>query len=240
VHDGENKRMIIDFIIDWWLRNIKLRDQARYDTNAVNYIRYDEQNPQTNLDIKKGIEKLVFEKNPALVLDVGCGSGRYFPFLKGEMIVGVDLSTRMLKCGRKFKHINLIQADIFNLPFKENIFDLIISMSIIGENCPLTMKLLKEISYTLGSKGMFAFTVIPLHHRLLPIKGYVQFFLPLQIIKLMHGNEDVVLFWASKLEIKNKLRKLGLEIIQIRERHGIIYPHFLIVSISNLKELPHA
>jgi len=208
---------------------------AWYDSTAERYALFDEQNPQTNLDIKRGVEKLVSEKKPVVILDLGCGSGRYLPFLKGELIVGIDFSIGMLKHAKKFKNANFIQADIFNLPFKENTFDLIISMSIIGEHCPLNMKLLKEISYVLSLKGTLAFTVIPLHHRLLPYKGYIWFFWPFLIIQLMLGKETTI-FCASKFEINNKLRKLGLEIMQIKERHGIVYPHFLVVGTRNQRK----
>jgi ubiquinone/menaquinone biosynthesis C-methylase UbiE len=208
----------------------------RYDSIAEKYATFNEQNPMTNLDLKRDIAKIVAEKKPVLILDLACGSGRYIPFLKGNMIVGVDLSVGMLGQAKKFKNANLVRGDLFNLPFREDIFDLIISMSVIGEHCPLSNTLLKEISRILRLKGTFMFTVIPLHHRLFPYKRYTSYFLPFPIINLTLGKEDII-FSASKIEIKNKLCKLGLEIIHIRERHGITHPHFIVVSTNILKKI---
>jgi SAM-dependent methyltransferase len=200
---------------------------AWYNSTTEQYALIDEEHPQANLDIKIMINNVVTRQKPAFVLDLGCGTGRYFSFLRGETIVGVDLSIEMLKHAKKlkFKNIGLIRADIYHLPLRKGIFDLIISMSIIGECTPFDLKLLQEIRFVLRSTGTFLFTVIPLHHLLLPFKKYLMFFIPLQIFKLVRGENTLFCFGTSKLEIKNKLRRLGLEIAQIKERHGISYPH---------------
>lgn len=226
---------MINTIINRLLRKHKSKDLQWYDSTAEKYALFDEQHPMANLEFKNWIAKLVTEKKPAFILDLACGAGRYFPFLKGALVVGVDFSIEMLKQAKKFKDINLLQADIFNLPFRENIFDLIISMSAIGEHCPLSMKLLNGIKYVLSSTGTFALTVIPLHHRVLPYKGDISFMLPLAIIQFLLGKGGPV-FCASKIEVKNKLRKLGLEIVQIKERHGIQTPHFFVVAYATSKE----
>jgi len=150
--------------------------------------------------------------------------------------VGVDISIEMLKQARKYREINLIQADIYHLPFSKEIFDFILSMSVIGEHCPLDLELLKEICSVMRPKGTFLFSVIPLHHLLLPFKRYLMFFLPLQIFNLIRGRSIIFCFGVSKFEIKNKLRKFGLEIVQIKERHGISYPHFIVVAACPFEE----
>jgi len=170
-----------------------------------------------------------FQKN-SLCLDLGCGAGRYFSFIEGET-VGVDLSTDMLKRAKKYKEVNLIKADIYYLPFQKETFDFILSISVIGEYCPFDLKLLKEICSVLRSKGTFLFTVIPLHHLLLPFKKYLMFFLPLQIFNLIRGRSVPFHFGVSKFEVRNKLRKFGLEIVQIKERHGSSYPHFIVLAV---------
>jgi SAM-dependent methyltransferase len=176
------------------------------------------------------VQRLVSIVKPVFVLDLGCGAGRYFPFLQGKTIVGVDLSIEMLKRAKKFKNVNLIQADIYHLPFQKSIFNLVISMHVIGEYAPFDLKLLQEVCPILRPKGTFLFTVIPLHHLLVPFKKYLNFFIPFQIFNIMRGTTILFHFGASKFGIKNKLRRLGLEIIQIKERHGISYPHFIVVS----------
>jgi len=203
-----------------------------YDLTAESYASSDKKYAERNLDIKLRIRGLVSKIRPNVILDLGCGGGRYFPFLKGELMVGVDLSKGMLKEAKRFKHVQLIQADVYHLPFRESSFDLIISMSVIGECCPFNIELLKEISNILRSKGTFLFTVIPLHHLLLPSQKYLQFFIPFQFIQLMRSNTYLPHFGASKLQIIAILRKLELEICKIDERHGAAYPHFIVESYS--------
>jgi len=210
------------------LRRHQIEDSRLCDSAAENYALFDEQHPMANLQFKKWISNLVAEKKPRFILDLACGSGRYFSFLKGELIVGIDYSTGMLKQAKKFKHFNLIRADLFNLPFRANIFDLMISMSAIGEHCPLTKKLLEGIKFVLNMNGIFAFTVIPLHHRLFPYKGTVSLLWPLAIINFIQGTGGPV-FSASKVEVRNKLRRLKLNIIQMKENHGKTVPHFFVV-----------
>lgn len=70
------------------------------------------------------------------VLDVGCGVGRFAEIASryGAIVVGVDLS-HSIDCSYEnighFKNIHLVQADIFNMPFKEGIFDFIYSFGVL-------------------------------------------------------------------------------------------------------------
>jgi ubiquinone/menaquinone biosynthesis C-methylase UbiE len=73
------------------------------------------------------------------VLDVGCGSGRYFAEycrLGAERVIGVDLSGPMLELGRVLVHreglgscCRLIQGDFLDLPF-EHPFDVVVAMGV--------------------------------------------------------------------------------------------------------------
>jgi 2-polyprenyl-3-methyl-5-hydroxy-6-metoxy-1,4-benzoquinol methylase len=59
----------------------------------------------------------------AKVLDIGCGSGKLFSPLQraGYNVTGIDLSRMALMSIRSGG--SLLQADIINLPFKDNTFD---------------------------------------------------------------------------------------------------------------------
>jgi malonyl-CoA O-methyltransferase len=66
------------------------------------------------------------------ILDVGAGTGRMLPQLQSVFpaarIIGMDLAFGMLSVARKKNnHARLIQADAARLPFKDNIFDLVVS-----------------------------------------------------------------------------------------------------------------
>lgn len=74
-------------------------------------------------------------KEDTLVLDVPCGYGRFSPLMleRGYSLVSSDLSFHMVKrtMGRskKSERVSGVVADgIFGLPFKRDVFDLILSM----------------------------------------------------------------------------------------------------------------
>ena len=71
-----------------------------------------------------------------LILDAGCGMGRFMEIaLKyGGTVIGVDMSLAIEAAYQNLhKHSNahFIQADIFQLPFKEGSFDFIYSLGVL-------------------------------------------------------------------------------------------------------------
>jgi SAM-dependent methyltransferase len=71
-----------------------------------------------------------------LVLDAGCGMGRYTEVAQkyGAIVIGFDLSRAVDVAFENIglnKNIHLVQADIFNLPFKDSVFDFIYSFGVL-------------------------------------------------------------------------------------------------------------
>lgn len=92
----------------------------------------------TGFDLNiQSILSRIQEIKPKTVLEVGCGFGRNFPYIKAnlkcvERLVGIELSKTMIDSSCKyfsmFKEkidVTLIQGDAKSLPFKDNEFDLI-------------------------------------------------------------------------------------------------------------------
>jgi len=128
---------------------------------------YDDQseaNRRGNEVKRKVIYDLISKCGGAVVLDLGCGTGVYFDVLVGcERVVGIDMSEEMLLAARprtKAKNIDLIRADIFNLPFQQDKarFDIVISTGVLGVHVPLTKGLLLNIRAVLKSPGWLLFT----------------------------------------------------------------------------------
>jgi ubiquinone/menaquinone biosynthesis C-methylase UbiE/uncharacterized protein YbaR (Trm112 family) len=71
-----------------------------------------------------------------VVLDVGCGMGRFSEVASrwGATVVGIDLTSAVdaahANIGSRH-NVNLAQADIFNLPFADNTFDYIFSIGVL-------------------------------------------------------------------------------------------------------------
>ena len=72
---------------------------------------------------------------PSLVLDNGCGTGLLLPFL--DNAVGLDLSSVLLRKARErcSENQHLVQGDSENLPFRDSLFDAVISVTVI-QNLP--------------------------------------------------------------------------------------------------------
>lgn len=96
-------------------------------------------------------------KNDDLLLDVGCGTGSDF----NCEVIGIDPSIELLqqhqKNNNKFNNKNKIPAKAENMPFKDNIFDKVISVTSM-HNFEDIEKGIKEIRRV--GKEDFAFSVL--------------------------------------------------------------------------------
>lgn len=98
----------------------------------------------------------VFKSVPRTrVMDVGCGTGRYFQlFPDAELVVGVDPSAHMLELAQRAHRIEslrrpplLVLGDVGNIPMMPNSFDLVFSIGVFGQVAKLTPK---AVRYLLG------------------------------------------------------------------------------------------
>jgi SAM-dependent methyltransferase len=87
-----------------------------------------------------------------LVLDVGCGMGRFADIASrwGARVVGVDLSAAAEVAARNFSDrdsVTIFQADIFSLPFAAESFDYIYSLGVLHHtpNCERAFKVLPKL-----------------------------------------------------------------------------------------------
>jgi SAM-dependent methyltransferase len=76
------------------------------------------------------------ELNGKLVLDVGCGTGRYMEIAadRGAEVIGVDLSYAVEAAYRNMgrrPNIHVVQADVFRLPFRTSTFDAVYSIGVL-------------------------------------------------------------------------------------------------------------
>ena len=85
-----------------------------------------------------------------LVLDVGCGMGRFAEVVTrwGARVVGIDLSAAAEVAARNLKDREFVafQADVFNLPFAPETFDYIYSIGVLHHtpNCEQAVKVLPQ------------------------------------------------------------------------------------------------
>ncbi|MBU2632814.1 class I SAM-dependent methyltransferase, partial [Patescibacteria group bacterium] len=94
------------------------------------------------------------------VLDIGCGFGEFAKgFTDGKIDVGIDINARDLKAALKTKkYKKLILADARKLPFLDNTFNSIISISTF-EHIKNPEKVFKECLRVLKPGGLLITTI---------------------------------------------------------------------------------
>lgn len=107
---------------------------------------------------------------PIDVLDLGCGTGRYFHCLQNvRSLVGVDISAPMLQIARDnpisknaitMDQIHLIQGDISFASFAPQSFDFVYCIGVFGDFMPLSLSFLERIRTWLKDDGVAFFTVM--------------------------------------------------------------------------------
>lgn len=113
-------------------------------------------NQNTSLD-KKNVKK-------KLILDMGCGSGRFTDILlrRNATVVAIDNSLSINNVKKNFlkqkNHIFCVQCDVLKLPFKEKVFDHSFSIGVL-HHTPAPFKGVKEAFRVLKNKSTFSLCV---------------------------------------------------------------------------------
>jgi ubiquinone/menaquinone biosynthesis C-methylase UbiE len=110
------------------------------------------------------------------LIDIGCGTGLFFRSFGVDVghLVGVDLSIRMLKTAlrslrRVDQRVDLIRVDADSLPFRDSIFNKVISVTVL-QNMPEPCETIREIARVTSVDGQVALTCLKKKHDLLSLK----------------------------------------------------------------------
>lgn len=147
------------------------------ESYSQNYRDYDEQfygSPYYNTFAPFLTELTLSFNKPIKVLDLGCGTGRYFHVLKNTAeLTGIDIAEPMLKLAANplkaeevnIPLINLIAGSVFEHDFGNEKFDLIYSFGVLGEHAPFTPAMCEKLYELLNDGGKLAFTVVDIDDR---------------------------------------------------------------------------
>jgi ubiquinone/menaquinone biosynthesis C-methylase UbiE len=186
-------------------------DTRRYETKKQKI---------TSTIVLEVASELVGNTKDKMVLDAGCGTGRFTDFFieEGANVISADTSKNMLKfLMEKNLNAKAINADIFNLPFKNNSFDLIVCSQVLT-HLREYKRPLAEFKRILNSDGII---IIDIRNVLYPIHFIRKYILPkTEIDRDSRYNPDIThIFKIMKIcdEINLKiddLRGVGLSFIR--------------------------
>lgn len=205
-----------------------LLEKTRQDYNliALNYARTRDFIPE---DIKK-LSELVLPGEK--ILDSGCANGRLLKLLKNKKVdyYGIDLSEKLIEIAKKnFPNEKFQVADALNLPFPENFFDKVFSVSVL-HNIPskeFQIQYLKETQRVLKKSGLLILRVWDFWRR----KDGWKIFLKYTFLKFIRKSKldffDVFVPWKDsqgnilvqryfhcfrKGELEDLIKKVGFKI----------------------------
>ncbi len=159
--------------------------------------------------------------HPIRVLDVGCGTGRYFHCLKNvDRLTGLDVSEDMLTAARypvfekaiTAREIQLLKCNAFLTSFEPESFDFIYSLGMFGHGCPVNLNILSRFHDWLAPGGALLFntvdyTGLPWCHRARRlVRGILLPWLPRSVQQKLATREQRSPFFAlSQSELKSLL-----------------------------------
>lgn len=107
---------------------------------------------------------------PIKVLDVGCGTGRYFHCLTNvDELTGMDISEEMLQAAEthpvrqemiSVKKIRIIRGNAYLHSFESESFDFIYSLGMFGNGCPVTEEICNHFYDWLTPGGKLYFNTV--------------------------------------------------------------------------------
>ncbi len=168
----------------------------------------------------------VEEYHNKMVLDVGCGEGRhaYCASECGASVVGMDLSrgieltAERLSC---FPKAGFVQADIYHLPFKKGVFDIVYSIGVL-HHTPKPLDSFLAIGTLVKPGGLLSAWVYGLDGMswlyrvshvswLRPLSGLLPKWMQLSASVVIAALLEIFVWWPCKLASASPAIKAWLE-----------------------------
>lgn len=164
------------------------------------------------------------KKRGNVILDAGCGTGSLIKKLKrfGE-IYGIDVSSEALKFAKKNGLKKIIKASVEKIPFKDNKFDVVISIDVLYHKAVKSdLRALKEFKRILKPGGIIV-VKNPAHNWL-------------------RGAHDIVIHTKrrySKNQFGKKLNRAGFETVKLSYINLAFFPLAILKRLSETVTKSH-
>lgn len=98
------------------------------------------------------VQRLIANKK-GKIIDLGCGKGDHFPYMKERDFIGFDIDKEMLSLAReKYPQAQLCEGDVYSTPFNDATFDSAVAVGLLEHLSDLPRALF-EIKRILKPKG---------------------------------------------------------------------------------------
>jgi len=144
------------------------------------------------------------------VLEVGCNMGNQLALLQKQglkNLYGIEIFPEAIEIAKKHtKNINIIQGSGFNLPFKDNFFDLVFTAGVLIHTNPKDLKKIMAEIYRTSNKYIWGYEYYSPKHTAIDYRGnknflwkgdfaklYLKYFPDLKLVKnrrLKYKNSD--------------------------------------------------
>jgi ubiquinone/menaquinone biosynthesis C-methylase UbiE len=182
---------------------------------------------------------------PIDVLDMGCGTGRYFHALRRvRHLVGIDVSRSMLEQARQpvggaqapAGAVTLIQGDFLVHAFDAAEFDLVYSIGVLAEHSPFDAALSARVRRWLRPAGRFMFTAV--HPRSFSVPRTIKRRMAETILPLTRGLVRGALrarlmsdgLYADEERLRDVLTSTGFAVESIELYESDVHLHALVVA----------
>lgn len=180
------------------------------------------------------VEKFVKYKT-GLILDMGCGSGRNI--VKGKSFVGIDFSKKMISLAKKDKPDSMfVIGDLRYLPFKDSVFDSVISVASLHCIKGGGGEVLKEMKRVMKNNSEAFIQVWN--------KDQPRFTKKEDYIPWKHGEKTYMRYYYlfSKDELEELLKSVGFDILNIfgsTSKVFNVFPRNIIAIVKKVKIILH-
>jgi SAM-dependent methyltransferase len=218
------------------------------DAYAERYRQHDERRtPGDAIDrLSRWLHDVCIRCGPSIdVLDLGCGTGRYFGALTGvRRLVAVDVSRPMLDRARPRAGalgplpggVELVEADFLNFDCGATQFDLVYSIGVLAEHSPFDDAIASRVRRWLKPGGRFAFSAVHPGSQTVPRtfkRRVAERLMPAAPEPLRSTLRDRLMrdgLYADELRIRNVLAGAGMEIESIGPFQSDVHLQVLTVA----------
>ena len=235
-----------DGIIDCLSNNLDFLAQGainQYQKTANNYDKDEIKLQQYIKLLSKECRQYLGNLKDKRVLEVGCGTGRYFHLFKtANLLIGTDISMEMLlqaheRLKRTFikkDNVFLVKADVRDLPFKQGLFDVIFSIGTIGYHLPFDVKVISEVKQLLSNDGIMILITQKANYSPIRMLKLLYHKMPglIKITKQFRNIKPETFlgaFSTTNAVVKNIAQQTNLEVVALKDVLDDFWPQQLIV-----------